>query len=161
VILAFEDEELVDFEKRMVMLQLLYPVIPDNLDKASELGMKFMDGAKESTEESGSDNYRVYSFTKDANLIFSAFRQTHGIDLQTANMHWFEFLALFDDLGGDTVFCQLTSLRKRVKSGKATKDEEEMARELGDMFVIEEYDARTLEEKVAEAEFMAQLEGIN
>jgi len=158
--LAFEDEELVDFEKRMVMLQLLYPVIPENTEKAFELGMRFMDGDKESGGDEGS-GYRLYSFEKDANIIFAAFRQTHGIDLQKAVMHWWEFLALFMDLGQDTTFCQLTALRKRVKDGTATEEERKIADSMGDMFIIEEYDDRTLEEKVAEAEFMAQLEGIN
>jgi hypothetical protein len=158
--LAFEDEELVDFEKKMVMLQLLYPEMPENTEKAFELGMRFMDGDKESNEDSG-PGYRLYSFEKDSNIIFSAFRQTHGIDLQRAVMHWWEFLALFMDLGADTTFCQLTALRKRIKDGTASEEERKIADSMGDMFVIEEYDARTLEEKIADAEFMAQLEGVN
>lgn len=97
---------------------------------------------------------RLYSFGKDADFIFSAFRQTHGIDLETADMHWFKFLALFMDLGQDTTFCHLVGLRKRIKTGKATKEERAAASEMGDLIDIPEPDTRTPDEKEAEAEFL-------
>jgi hypothetical protein len=144
----------------MVMLQLLYPVIPDDLEKAYELGIKFMDGGKESDDEDESgDHFRLCSFEKDANLIFAAFRSTHGINLQTENLHWFEFLSFFSDLGQDTTFCQLIGLRRRVKDGTATEEERKIANSMGDMFIIEEYDTRTLEEKIAEEQFEMLLNG--
>ena len=90
---------------------------------------------------------RLYSFEKDANFIFAAFRQTHGIDLQKENLHWWKFIALFMDLGQDTTFCQLTALRKRVKSGKATKEEKQAAKNMGDMFIIEDVKRYSPEEK--------------
>jgi len=67
-------------------------------------------------------------------------------------------MALFMDLGQDTTFCQLISLRKRVKTGKATKEEREIAREMGDVFDIPDYDDRTLEEKEAERLFLEAME---
>jgi hypothetical protein len=63
------------------------------------------------------------------------------------------------DLGADTAFCNLVGLRKRVKSGKATKEEREVAREMGDLFDVPEPDLRTAEEKEQEAEFMRLLHG--
>ena len=62
------------------------------------------------------------------------------------------------DLGQDTTFCQLTALRKRVKTGKATKEELQAAASMGDMFIIEEYDNHTLEEKEVATEFYRQIE---
>jgi hypothetical protein len=156
-ILAFESNQLTFEEKYAVMLQNLYPVIPDDMLGAFNVGMRFLNGGKVSDEEE--DNPRLYSFEKDANLIFAAFRQTHGIDLNSVNLHWWAFLALFMDLGSETAFCQLVGLRKRVKNGTATKDERKMARDMGDSFEVPEYDDRTLEEREQEAEFMASLGG--
>ncbi len=158
-ILAFEDEELADTEKQQIMLSNLYKEIPENLTEALRKAVWFLNGGNEGSEEESS-GMRLYSFQKDANYIFAAFRQTHGIDLQTIGyLHWWAFMALFLDLGQDTVFCQLINLRKRVKTGKATKEEKAAAREMGDMFAIPDYDDRTLEEKEAERKFLEAVGG--
>lgn len=151
--LAFEDPELTIYEKQMIMFSNIYATLPkENVGEAMKCANWFLNCGKESQQ--GELSTRLYSFSKDAELIFAAFRQTHGIDLETAQMHWWKFIALFMDLGSDTAFCNLIGLRKRVKSGKATKEEKEAAREMGDMFDVPEADDRTIEEKEREAEFI-------
>lgn len=157
VIMAFEDPELTSIEKQSIMLQNLYPVMPDDPKEAIQKAMKFLNAGTESQEDNSDP--RVYSFSKDADLIFAAFRQTHGVDLQKADLHWWEFIALFMDLGQDTAFCQLVGLRKRVKTGKATKEERQTAREMGEAFDVPEPDDRTLDEREREAEFMRLVNG--
>jgi hypothetical protein len=157
VILAFEDNELTAYEKQMIMLGNLYPEPIEDIQKASEMGMKFLNMGKDNDEED--DNPRLYSFEKDASFIFAAFRQTHGIDLETAEMHWWKFLTLFMDLGADTAFCNLVGLRKRVKSGKASKEERQVAYEMGDMFELPEIDTRTWQEKEEDERLMRMLKG--
>jgi hypothetical protein len=152
VILAFEDFTLTGYEKQIIMLSNLYPQPIDNVPVAIKQALKFMNGGQDGKEEAGSAP-RLYSFAKDASLIFAAFRQTHGIDLETAEMHWWKFLALFMDLGPDTTFCNLVNLRKRIKSGDATKEEQKAASEIGDMLEIPEADNRTLEEQSQDDEF--------
>lgn len=151
-ILAFEDDSLTAIEKRAILLNNLYREQPGDLQAAFEVGVRFLDGGK--SEEASETGPRVFSFAKDANLIFAAFKQTHGIDLQTEQLHWWAFLALFMDLGADTAFCNLVSLRKRVKTGQATKEERRVAREMGEAFDIPEIDDRTTEEREQEAEFL-------
>ena len=155
-ILAFEDDELVTQEKQFVMLRLLYPEMPENIEKATYQAIKFLNGGIiEENEESIPAAPRIYSFGKDANLIFAAFKQTHGIDLaEIEYLHWWKFMALFMDLGSDTAFCNLVGLRKRLKTGKATREERQAAIEIGDLFDIPDVDTRTLEEKEQEAEFL-------
>ena len=151
-IMAFEDNELTPQEKITVMLNNIYVEIPDDVEQAEKQANLFLNGGKEGDSDESSP--RVYSFSKDANFIFAAFRQTHNIDLQKDDLHWWEFLSLFMDLGSETTFCQLVSLRKRLKTGKATKEERAAAREMGDLMDVPEIDDRTLAEKEAEAEFM-------
>ncbi|MDD2921476.1 MAG: Gp15 family bacteriophage protein [Anaerolineales bacterium] len=154
IMLAFEDDSLTQQEKQSILLQVLYPAVPDDALEALQQAQWFLNGGKESKNEDKESSLRVYSFTKDAEFIFAAFRQTHGIDLSTADLHWWQFLALFMDLGADTTFCALIGLRKRVKTGRATKEERQAARELGDVFDVPEVDVRSLDEKDMEAEFM-------
>lgn len=44
---------------------------------------------------------RVYDFTVDADRITAAFQQAYGIDLSTAQLHWWRFKALFTGLPED------------------------------------------------------------
>jgi hypothetical protein len=153
VILAFEDDTLTLEEKYQVMLTNLFPIIPDDLTKAFEFGIRFLNGGESSEEKHEGYSPRVYSFSKDANLIYAAFQQTHRIDLAaTEYLHWWKFLALFMDLGADTVFCNLVSLRKRVKTGKASKEEMKAYRDMNDD--LRDPDTRTIDEKERESEFL-------
>jgi Bacteriophage Gp15 protein len=159
VILANEDAELTNVEKQVVLLDNLYPELPANVERAFEMGIKFLDGGMSGGEEADENPLRLYSFRQDANLIFAAFRQTHGIDLESIeHLHWWKFLALFMDLGEKTTFVNLISLRKRLKTGKATKEERQMANEMRDMIDLDEPDTRSDEERemdeAQEAEFI-------
>ena len=156
-IMAFEDNELTPQEKASILLSNLYIDLPSDTEQAMQQANLFLNGGKESESNDNDYQVRVYSFSKDASFIFAAFRQTHGIDLQKVSLHWWEFLSLFMDLGSETTFCQLTSLRKRLKTGKATKEERQAAREMGELIDVPEMDDRTLAEKEAEAEFLRKI----
>jgi len=146
----------------MVMLTNLYKITPPDQASACAKAIRFLDGGEthvpEDDDEDESDTVqRFYSFEKDAQLIFAAFYQTHGVDLESANMHWYKFLTLFMDLGGDTAFSGLVGLRRRVKTGKASKEEKAMARELGSIFDVPDLDLRTVDEREQERIFLAQI----
>lgn len=157
IILAFEDNELTPQEKAIILLTNFYRTLPNNTEYAVVKANEFLNGGKSDDEETISSP-RLYSFSKDANFIYAAFRQTHGVDLNKDNLHWWIFLALFMDLGQDTTFCNLVSLRKRIKTGKASKEEKAAAREMGDILEVPEVDDRTLEEKEIEKEFFRKVQ---
>ena len=154
MIMAFESSDLTSQEKQIVTLENFYPTLPDDIAGAVERLGWFLNGGEEKEEV---DSSRVYSFEHDANYIFSAFRQTHGIDLATAQLHWWTFLALFMDLGQDTFFCQLVGLRKRYKAGKVSKEERQMIRDMGDIFFLPNFEEYTPAEREAIARFEALL----
>lgn len=139
-ILDFENPDLTAEEKGILLMRRLYrEPLPENMSEALRLGIKFLNGGKDEVEDNPfSEHYRLYSFEKDAGLIYAAFRQTHGIDLQKETLHWWVFLALFQDLGADTAFCSLINLRRRVKSGEASKEEREHALKMGEAFDLPE-----------------------
>ena len=156
IILAFEDPSLAQIEKQAILLQLFYKEIPDNSTEAITQCVRFLNGGEETLpDEAGGE--RLYSFEKDAQFIYAAFKHTHNIDLEKESMHWWKFIALFMDLGSDTTFSNLISLRSRVKSGKATKEEREAAIELGSIFEVPDNTNKTLEELEAEDNFMKRL----
>ncbi len=156
IILAFEDNELTSQEKQIILFSMLFldmpPVTQETFEQANWFLNAGMSGESEDTP------MRLYSFAKDSNFVFAAFRQTHGIDLRKADLHWWEFLALFMDMGSETTFCQLTALRKRLKTGKASKDEKQFAHDHPEMIDIPEMDDRSLEEKITADEFERKVE---
>lgn len=149
-ILDFESSDFTIEEKCILLLSRLYKEpLPEDVNEAVRLGLKFLNGGQEHHEEENpfANSYRVYSFEKDARLIYAAFRQTHGIDLQKTTLHWWVFFALFMDLGADTSFCSLVNLRNRVKSGDANKYEREQARKMGALFDLPDDDSLLSEEE--------------
>jgi hypothetical protein len=158
IISAFESEELTGVEKQWVMLQNMYidPLQEMDVVPALEQAVSFLNGGSIPSQDQFAR--RTFSFSHDSNFIFAAFQQTHGINLQQVeNLHWWVFLALFMDLGADTVFCNLISLRRRVHDGKASREERDQARDLGEIFDVPEPDTRSIEERMAELQFFSAL----
>jgi hypothetical protein len=150
VILAYEDDELTSQEKQIITLSNLYPSVPLDLHEAMTQAKWFLDCGKDDEQTDDRHHPRVYSFSKDAEMIYAAFRQVHGIKLDTEyQLHWWKFVALFMAVmaNQDTAFGSLVTLRLRVKTGKATKEEQRAAREMGELFDVPEPDTRTLEQK--------------
>lgn len=150
--LAYENSQLTQIEKQSVLLGWFYYERPKNVQEALEKAMAFLN--QNQSNEEGESGPRVFSFEKDSSMIYAAFLQTHGIDLQTAKLHWYQFLALFADLGPDTAFCQLRNLRYRIKTGRATKEERQAAAEMQDLIDLPELDTRTYEERLKDKRFM-------
>ena len=121
---AWEDPELTGYEKQLIMISLLYKETPPEIAKACELAMLFLNcGASEGEgEDPGLPADRLFSFGHDARFIYTAFQQSHGVDLTRENLHWWKFCALFMDLK-DCLFVRLINLRRQLKAGQATKEE--------------------------------------
>lgn len=162
IMLDFESARWTRDEKVWLMLHRLYgDNVPENTAEAIRLALVFLNCGEESDRDRAHDEpKRLYSFQKDAGMIFAAFKQTHGIDLNKDSIHWWEFITLFGSMSGDTAFSNLVALRERVRSGKATKDELEAARKMGDAFDVEEPEYMTEEEERNSDEFMRLWNGV-
>lgn len=160
-ILAFEDKELFPKEQIEIMLQNLYgDNIPDDLEKAVEKAILFLDcGEQEEGKKVGTGkSARLYSFSKDAKYIYSAIKQTHGIDLETIGyLHWWKFVYLFLDLNPECFFCKMIDLRNKKKKGKLNKEERKLFIQLYDVLNIDEQPEFSEEEQEEIDEFMRLL----
>ena len=153
---AFEDTRLTAQEKQAVMLDLLFPNIPPDIGAAMRAAVKFLDCGR--TREEEPPGGRVYSFTKDAQYIYSAVLQTYGVDLQTADMHWWKFVAMFGDLSEDTTFEKIRIMRDRHNRGKLTKEEQAAWAECRELLDLE-YDGPDEETMAAREKFDSLLRG--
>lgn len=159
IMLAFEDAELSAFEKQLVMLRLLYKEIPPDTQKACEMAVKFLDcGEDKGTSGSSGDGTRHYSFSKDAKYIYSAIRQSHGIDLDTTPyLHWWKFCYMFMDLREDCMFSRILYYRQQRRRGKLTAEERAYCAQIAD--ILDLPGDWSPEERDAADEFMRLLRG--
>lgn len=157
IMLAYEDSALTAADKVAVMLNLLYKEMPPDLGKAVDLAVLFLDcGEDRAAGQDAEPAKRLYSFEKDAKYIYSAIRQTHGIDLETIDyLHWWKFCYLLLDLNEDCFFQQIISLRRRKQEGKLSKEERIAYYRMEDIMALpQEKDA---EQRQAEDAFMQNL----
>lgn len=95
-------------------------------------------------KKESSDSPQVVDFKHDADYIYAAFLQAYGINLINADMHWFEFLALFRALPEETAMQKIISYRqydgkdeelKKLKSiWEIPRELTEEEKEAGDYF---------------------------
>lgn len=89
---------------------------------------------------------RVYDFEYDADLIFSAFLEQYGIDLQKiAYLHWWKFRALFVGLSENTEFMKIVGYRSVEITGDMSKAQKAHYKKLKALYALP--DNRTEEEK--------------
>lgn len=151
IITAYEDPELTATEKHAVMLQLLYKDIPDNLPEAVRLGIKFLNCGEE--EIKPTYEKRTFSFKKDAQYIYTAINQTHGIDLESIPyLHFWKFCYMFSDIGENTLFSRMVYLRNQHNKGKLTKEERKVYDSMRDL--LELPTVLTADEIKAQNEFL-------
>lgn len=151
ILAAFEDDALADVEKQGVMLRLLYPVTPPDLAEAARLAVRFLNCGD---KPEGADGPRLYSFSHDAAMIYAALRRSHGVDA-AAPMHWYQFAALFMDIGADTLFARVVYLRRQRQCGRLTAEERRALAALGETARLPQ--RATPEERQAQARFFAAL----
>lgn len=155
VMFAFEDDDLTYQEQITIMLQLLYKEIPDDLQKACEMAVKFLD-CGDTNKEGDGECIRLFSWQKDAKYIYSAIKQAHGIDLEEQGyLHWWKFVYMFLDLNENCFFNRLVGLREKQKKGKLTP--EERAYIVKNKAIVELPMKLTAEEKLKIAQFKALL----
>ncbi len=102
------DEGLNMLRKIAKSLSLFYKTLPENLNDAIA-GMKMFYEMGEKKEEGSLE--KLYSFSSDAELIYSAFYSQYKIDLNKENMHYKKFIALFKGLCGENAFTKAVSFR--------------------------------------------------
>lgn len=133
-IMAFEDETLTAGEQQEILLRRLYGKrIPPDREAALRFAVRFLDGGEQTAEEEREDGppLRLYSFTRDGGMIYSAFRGQYGIDLQKDELHWWAFLALFHDLAADCRFYQILHYRKKWLEGTLSREEQQIFERMG------------------------------
>lgn len=86
---------------------------------------------------SGAPKQRVYDYTVDDGYIYAAFLQQYGVDLQQqAQLHWWQFYAMFISLSSDCKFAEILGYRSTKISTKMSPEERRFYRRMQKMYAL-------------------------
>ena len=152
--MLMHDEALNTFRRNLRMLQQLYPVIPEDADKAIAGLLWFFSRGENEGDGGGAQSSkkpkRSYDFEQDADHIYASFCAAYGIRLtEIEYMHWWEFLALFHGLPEDTPMRRIMYYRT-VDVSKVSKSEKKHVLEMKKLFALKSRKAKELEHMTIE-----------
>lgn len=152
--LLMQDTELTEEQKILQGLQLYYPEIPNNKEEAYEKILYFYSRGKDIEDNKKvkqgkrifkRNNNRAYDFEVDSDLIFTAFMTQYNINLNKENLHWWEFMALFNSLNDTNEIVKIMNYRTIDINSIEDKKERKTYKQLQDYYSLE--NVITAEEK--------------
>lgn len=155
--LMMQDTELTDKDKIINALELYYPIIPDNSEKAIKAIMWFYRGGKDIVESNGKSKGKsvtqIYSYEYDDDYIYSAFLDQYGVDLQDIEyLHWWKFKAMFKALKEDNMIVKIMGYRSVDLSKIKDKEQRNHYKTMKNLYKIPAIMSRNEKEKINDIE---------
>lgn len=135
---AYNDSELLSYEKTLICLRCLYKdKIPENTEEALIQATWFLDGGD--MPKSKQAPVKLMDWEYDQSIIFPAVNKVAGYETRTVEyLHWWSFLGLFNEIG-EGLYSQVMNIRsKRAKHKKLEKWEREFYNEHKELVNIKE-----------------------
>lgn len=112
ILSLLKDSLFTEIEKQYLSLIMFYEDVPENPWEAMQEMMKFIQCYADYEEKEGSRE-EAFDFEIDSSSIYSAFFQIYGIDLSNTDMHWFQYISMFENINdGTPKFVNLMNIRQ-------------------------------------------------
>jgi len=132
--LLMQDNTIEKNDKMALAINLFYEKIPNDINKALEGILWFYTRGKDIKSNGNGQKgqkKQIYSFEYDADLIYAAFKDQYGLDLNKIDyLHWFKFKALFEGLKSDNKICEIMGYRAIDTSKIKDKEEQKKYKRL-------------------------------
>lgn len=150
------DNNMGDRQKILNALELYYPTMPSNVDRAIKAMMWFYRGGKDIVESKGNGKgkiTRIYSFEYDDDYIYSAFLDQYRVDLQDIEyLHWWKFKAMFKALKEDNMIVKIMGYRSMDLSKIKDKEQKKHYESLKKLYEIPKETNKCEQEKINDIE---------
>ena len=141
--IVLEADDLDEAEKADFVCRILFPeweeLYKENLFQDAVIAaFDFLDGGRPKNKGgNGQENKgRVFSWSKDAALIFDAINKGRNTDIRRENVHWWTFLGYYMEIS-ESLFSSVLSLRIKLRDGqKLDKSEKEFVQRNAQYFDI-------------------------
>ena len=139
IYLVSEDNELADFEKSEIIAELLFPEEIPPREELQKCIAWFLNGWCRDKSPEKKEKRRLIDFNVDQWRIYADFRQIYGINLNEADLHWWEFMGMLWNMPQrQSSFLQVIDIRKKEIKPKMTKEEKKAIREAQQVYALEE-----------------------
>lgn len=150
---AMEDTELSQNEKFYVINRLLFKKSGASIEEIAECVEWFLSGWNHDKMVGGHSETAI-SFDNDHGRIYSAFISQYNINLNTADMHFWEFMILLTNLE-ECAFTRVIDIRTKKITSKMSKEEKEAYNRGKKIYSIHQEEPLTEEEDEALKAFQA------
>lgn len=142
---TFFDKSINKADKLAKMLRLCYKQLPPSLcDAVSGMisfycpqnGFNIKKHKNNGSKSVKTADMPIYSFEYDAPLIYSAFYSQYKIDLQSANLHWWQFISLFKGLNDDNKICKVMEYRAVNLENIKSKEQRQFYRKMKRLYAL-------------------------
>lgn len=140
--LLIQDNSIREEEKLMQALELYYPVIPKDINKAIENILWFYECGKEKIKSKKNNKGQgskasIYSYEYDDDYIYAAFLSQYGIDLQDIKyLHWWKFKAMFKALKEDNEIVKIMGYRSADLNKIKDKEQKAYYKRMKDIYKL-------------------------
>lgn len=139
----------IPIQRKIVeILKLVYAEeLPPTLGEAMDAAFLFY--ARPRSEKTGAEERKkgkqVYSFAHDDEYIYAAFLAQYGVDLQSSDLHWWQFKAMFAALSDENKIIKIMEYRSVNLAEIKDKNQKAFYRKMKELYKLP--DLRTEEEK--------------
>lgn len=139
------DPDRTNAQKVKDVIELYFNEIPDFMKYADETvkaviwfytGKEYVKESSKTTENDGKKEPRHFSFEHDSGLIYAAFLQQYGVDLSSANMHWWKFKSMFNALSEDTQFAKVIHIRAVEITSKMSREQKDYYKKMKKLYAL-------------------------
>jgi len=156
--LLIQDTSISEEDKIIQALELYYPKLPKDINKAIEGILWFYrcgkDEVETKTKNKGTGkSTQIYSFNFDDDFVYSAFLDQYNIDLQDVEyLHWWKFKAMFKALKEDNEIVKIMGYRAMDLSKIKDKEEKAYYTKMKELYKIHTSISKDEKEKLSEIE---------
>ena len=157
-----EDDEVSESEKVWLAAGLLFLDPPKAIQEALEGIAWFMGGWNtDRPDDGGKKEESVMDWDMDQWRIYSAFRKQYGIDLNSAQMHFWAFMGLLTTLD-ECAFTRVADIRAKKLEGKMDPKEKSFYRQAKKRYAIgkQKEAEKETDEDIAAVEEFRRLAGL-
>lgn len=144
--LVADDKELSQDEKTAATIELLFPEEVPPMPELQQCVQWFLNGWCHDRSPKEVDKRRMIDFEKDQWRIYADFRQIYGINLNEADLHWWEFMGMLWNMPSrESSFLQVIEIRKKKIKSKMSKEEREAIKKAQYIYGLEERKANVVQ----------------
>ena len=132
-----EDKGLSDDEKWLFSADLLFRGVRPDPQYYGAAIIWFLQEWNHDNSKKSKDRTRVLDYDIDQWRLYSAFKAQYGIDLNTAHMHYWQFMGMLTTLN-ECAFTRVVDVRIKKITSKMSKEEKKVIKEQKAIYGLEQ-----------------------